>query len=199
MTVSGDPDGVVEIVWTATAPGADVLYRWTAALDAGMESLDFVIETDNTNTVVTMLELDDALAAAGVAIGESATLYHRVHAAVDTVETVGPVSSVTLLRQPPTISEHEALAGGFRIESVYPNPSKSAPTLQLSVPRPSEVEVTVFDVLGRSVLSVTRMLDQNQTLNLATLVPSLPAGIYLVRLDNLHDRERTSARFTIVP
>jgi Secretion system C-terminal sorting domain len=66
--------------------------------------------------------------------------------------------------------------------SIYPNPATSAATLRYSIPRPMEVRIEVFDVLGRRLLSIDHGLRPG-----GEYLQSLPAtnwspGLYLVRI-----------------
>ena len=89
-----------------------------------------------------------------------------------TVEAVFPVDAEA---EPP-----ETL--GTRLE-VYPNPSRGAATVALTLSEPSEVRVVVYDVLGRAVAVLHAGPLGAGEHALAFESAGLPAGVYLVRAE----------------
>ncbi len=85
-------------------------------------------------------------------------------------------------------------SGALALGAPYPNPSYGSAVLPLSLPAAADVQVTVYDVLGRAVAAVHEgpLAAGTHTLSLDTAV--LTAGIYLVRATA--DGFTTAQRFT---
>jgi hypothetical protein len=76
-----------------------------------------------------------------------------------------------------------ALPDAFALQGTSPNPTRGAATLRFDLPEQAEVEVEVFDMLGRSVLSVPAhpvAAGARRSLPLST--DRLTAGLYLYRV-----------------
>ncbi|HLT48159.1 MAG TPA: T9SS type A sorting domain-containing protein, partial [Rubricoccaceae bacterium] len=85
---------------------------------------------------------------------------------------------VTVAAEPGPEPEPE----GLGLE-VHPNPIRGSAAVTLTLARPSEVEVAVYDVLGRrvAVLASERLSAGRHTLALEA--GQLPAGVYVVRVE----------------
>ena len=87
-------------------------------------------------------------------------------------------------------------AGDLALGPAYPNPTASSLTVPYTLARSGEVELAIYDVLGRRVveLATTRQLEgtHTATLNVSALAP----GVYVVRL-RAGDETRV-ARITVV-
>lgn len=73
-------------------------------------------------------------------------------------------------------------ASPLTIDGNYPNPFRDRTTISVSLPEDADVEVVLYDVLGRTVKEVSygRMAGGSQHLSLE--VPGLPSGAYLYRV-----------------
>ena len=77
----------------------------------------------------------------------------------------------------------------------YPNPVGQQATLRYALPERQDVEVRLYDVLGRQVRTVvrgTREGRQEQTLD----VSGLPSGVYFLRLQS--DGQVRTQKLTVV-
>ena len=83
--------------------------------------------------------------------------------------------------------EAPAIAYDFAIESVYPNPFNSTTTLRFTLPQPSPVRLSVFDLMGRSVdhLALSSLAAGAHTLNYDG--SRLSSGVYVFRLETNRD------------
>ncbi len=79
---------------------------------------------------------------------------------------------------------------------VYPNPSRSAATVSLTLDAASEVRVVVYDVLGRVVAVLHAGPLGAGEYALAFETEGLPAGIYLVRVES--GEHRLTDRITLL-
>ncbi|MEM9998289.1 MAG: T9SS type A sorting domain-containing protein [Bacteroidota bacterium] len=82
----------------------------------------------------------------------------------------------------PVANTDDALPSGFAVGEAYPNPTATAATLGVTVAEAQEVEVTVYDVLGRVVLADAVALRAGAEEQIEVGVAGLPAGTYVVRL-----------------
>src|SRR5690606_21554833 len=99
---------------------------------------------------VSHLELDAILDAAGVALGESITLYHRITATDGKEWSASDSRSVVLTRAGAVSSEIEG-PGQFSLHQNYPNPFNPRTTISYSLERAGEVQLTLYNALGRQV------------------------------------------------
>ncbi|MEL6772932.1 MAG: T9SS type A sorting domain-containing protein, partial [Bacteroidota bacterium] len=73
-------------------------------------------------------------------------------------------------------------AKSSRWGELYPNPSSTSATLAVQVAESQEASVTVYDVLGRAVVSGAVALRGGSEERLDVDVSGLPAGTYVVRV-----------------
>ncbi len=69
------------------------------------------------------------------------------------------------------------------IGEIYPNPFSSEATLRLTLPAPQGVRVTLYDLLGRIILSLYEGPSIESQV-VAISGASLPAGVYVVRVES---------------
>jgi hypothetical protein len=86
----------------------------------------------------------------------------------------------------------EAAPSRLAIEAARPNPFADQTTLQYAVPRGGEVQVTVYDVLGRPV---ARLVRQRQEAGVYSVTwdgringADAPPGLYLIAVQSGDDR-----------
>lgn len=95
---------------------------------------------------------------------------------------VGASASVSMIGFGETDAESEAAPSALRLEPVYPNPARGGVSVTFTMPAAGEVELTVFDVLGRPVQTVVRGVRAAGTHSEAVATDGLAAGRYVVRL-----------------
>ncbi|MDX1440226.1 MAG: T9SS type A sorting domain-containing protein [Rubricoccaceae bacterium] len=77
----------------------------------------------------------------------------------------------------------EQMPNGYLLENAYPNPFNPTATIGFAVVRAQDVELALYDALGRKVRSL-----YNGTVEAGTRVEAqvngegLPSGLYLIRL-----------------
>jgi hypothetical protein len=127
-------------------------------------------------------------AVSGLALAQSGSLPLVVVAHAGGVSILDYDALTTGPIEPPVIPEEIAL-------SAYPNPFNGTTMLSISVPTPGTYELSLFDALGREVLSrsVFVSFQLREPLNLSHLA----AGNYVARLSG-HDTQR-SIRLTYLP
>jgi hypothetical protein len=70
----------------------------------------------------------------------------------------------------------------FRIFQSYPNPTRSESTLWYDLPEDVEVEICIFDILGRVVKTVARELQTKGQYWKIILYDDFPNGVYFLRM-----------------
>lgn len=85
---------------------------------------------------------------------------------------------------PPVVDENETLPDDTRLvlRSIYPNPANRTAVVVVQVPRTERIRLVVYNLLGQEV---TRLIDGPVAAGehrLRWSVGTLPAGLYLVRL-----------------
>jgi len=85
-------------------------------------------------------------------------------------------------------------ADTFTLAGVVPNPTTGAASVRFTLPESQAVTVTVYDMLGRTVAT---LFDGTATAGANEVrVPTLTAGVYVVRVDS--PTESATTRFTVV-
>lgn len=83
------------------------------------------------------------------------------------------------------------LPAQYRLSQNYPNPFNPTTTIQFSIPKSSEVRLTVYDILGAEVATlINRELEQGEH-QVGFSGSELPSGMYFYRL---HTGEKTLTR-----
>jgi hypothetical protein len=81
----------------------------------------------------------------------------------------------------PLNAQTTELPKDFAITSIYPNPFNSMTTLQYSIPVAGDVEMTVFDLQGRTLLCNNDNVTSAGTVQRVLDFSSYPTGLYFVR------------------
>ena len=85
----------------------------------------------------------------------------------------------------------------FALDAAYPNPFRETTTFGVALPAPADVEMTIYDVLGRRV---ARLLSGPQPAGRQEVrwdAAGLPSGTYLVRLTT--DTFAATRRVLLIP
>ena len=141
-----------------------------------------------------------------VPLGEAATWYDYTNGrsidrpAGDYTTTLAPgehhiwtnveVGSIRSVSTDDTAAESPVPAG---LQAVYPNPTAGAATVRFKLDAPREVQIDLFDVLGRQVRTVAGQAYPRGTHEVSFETSGLPAGVYVVRYEN-ETRSITVAR-----
>jgi spore coat protein H len=100
--------------------------------------------------------------------------------------TPGGINSVYVGVQDPESGHTPAI---WKLYSTYPNPFNSSIKIIFDAPRSGEVKLGIYDILGRKVASLKRVVDSAGRYNISwnTLNAGntpVSSGIYLIRLEN---------------
>ncbi|GAB5519465.1 MAG: hypothetical protein RhofKO_17160 [Rhodothermales bacterium] len=88
-----------------------------------------------------------------------------------------------------TDAEREVPPHAFHLGTPYPNPTASSAMLRYSLPHATEASVTVYDLLGRSVSTVTEGFHASGTHTARLDASAWSPGLYLVRLRTPHHQQ----------
>jgi hypothetical protein len=187
ITIEGDGETEFTATWSeATDPDDDtVLYSWQLSASPSFDQLiiDMYVGTE-TSFTTDFETVAGILDAAGVAVEGSITLYHRVITSDGALVTTGSASTVVLTRGTLTnVDENLGLPTEFALHGNYPNPFNPTTSIRFDLPQAADVQIQVYDVLGRQVMTMQQTGMQagaNQTLMIDA--SRLASGTYLYRV-----------------
>ncbi len=90
--------------------------------------------------------------------------------------------SLRIVYSVPTASVAPDLPNDLQLEGIYPNPFSERTTIRYRSPGTNPIEVTVFDMLGRSVYSTRTAGLGNRTSEVRLEAGGLPDGAYIIRV-----------------
>jgi GH18 family chitinase len=80
------------------------------------------------------------------------------------------------------VAEGTAVPSGYALEQNYPNPFNPATTIRYRVQAAAHVSVTVFDVLGKPVMTLVDGVKAPGTYSVEMDAHALPSGMYFCRM-----------------
>lgn len=80
---------------------------------------------------------------------------------------------------PTSAEEGEQPGAAFRLQGHYPEPATDTVNIKVELGEPGQVQVRLFDMLGREVATTAFVTDAGAGLNLPVEVSDLPAGKYI--------------------
>jgi hypothetical protein len=177
FSMAGHQDLDISYATRGTASGFDT-QTWSWSTD-GTNFTDFETVTGTNVTSYFLVEVEGPAQLDGVA-----TAYLRVTFDGATTSTGNNrMDNIKFLGGMLSTSDFDKTG-----VSIYPNPVRSGGVVTINTNNSQPLQVTVFDVLGKQVLSRTT---SNNTLN----VSSLKAGVYLVQIT---DNNKTTTRKLVV-
>ncbi|MEQ8525163.1 lamin tail domain-containing protein [Gracilimonas sp.] len=198
VQVTGD----ITVEWSATTDfdGNDVTYEWVLYSADTTEVIVTVPSNDDASESAVTLDfatVDGLLASAGLNVGESADFVWnvRVSDGTDTVAVAEGYSPATdeftplyyrlnLERAMETSGEVETgLPKSFDLKQNYPNPFNPTTNIAFDLPQAANVQLTVYDMLGRKVATLVneRMTAGSHTA--AFDASRLASGMYIYRIE----------------
>jgi len=181
-----DDSGVVTPYYGVAALDRDVVEVSGVFYDAlGSAEQDADIYTYLTTISDDPLLPDDRRTTLGVgpydiAAGESVTVRF---AFVGGANLTDIVANAEVAQGGAVASEETTPAGTYALHSAYPNPFAVSTTLGFSVPEAQQVRLTVYDLLGRRVVTLVDGIVQAGDQQVRLDATNLPSGTYLVRLE----------------
>lgn len=123
----------------------------------------------------------------------------RLYAVINRPGPVGEDDGLYRTVSPVTVASEEAPVAGeaFVLGVPYPNPSQGAAVVPLVLTGAAEVNVSVYDVLGRRVAMLAEGRFEAGSHRLALDTSALPAGVYVVQAA-VGDARAFSQRLTVI-
>ena len=72
----------------------------------------------------------------------------------------------------------------FNITEIYPNPFNSSTKISYSVPSTSNIQVSVFNILGQEIMKLLDLEQLPGYYNINWDASEVPSGFYIIRLEN---------------
>lgn len=187
ILVEGDSTDPFEPAWTSSedTDGDQVLYIWQIALDENFENVVFSENAGTDASIpLTLGTVDGLLAQLGIEAGATATIWHRATATDGSGLNIGSGSSVTLERGMVTSSENgPEIATKVQLDQNYPNPFNPSTTISYTLPQQSDVQLKVYDMVGREVATLINREQPAGAYSLNFDASQLSSGMYLYRLN----------------
>lgn len=187
ITVEGESSTAFEPTWTSSEDTNDdpVVYVWEIALDEDFQSIVYSASAgSNASLPLTIGVVDGLLATLQVDEGSSVTIWHRANASDGSGLNTGAGSSVTLERGVVTSSETDPeVVDEFELKQNFPNPFNPTTNITYSLPQQSEVELRVFDMVGREVATLVNREQAAGSYTVNFDASQLSSGMYLYRLN----------------
>ncbi len=187
LTIQGDPDEILNIEWEASSDpeGDEVSYTWQLARSPGFTEPLMSLDTgSSTSTSVEYGMLAGLLTdEGGLAVGESATFYHRVVADDADDQTAGDPAEVTLTRGQITSTDSPAdVPDTYALAPAYPNPFNPTTTITYSLPSAGYVYLSVHNALGEEVATLVNARRTPGRHSIQWQAAGHPSGTYFYRL-----------------
>ncbi len=100
-----------------------------------------------------------------------------------TTRESNPTNMVTLYWWADVEESELPLPVEWKLEAAWPNPFNNLTNIAYSLPEPSEVNLSVFDINGRQVAELVNGYRQNGSHNITLDANGLGSGVYFVRLN----------------
>lgn len=180
LTVEGEASTPFAATWNAADDRDELAYVWQLSADAEFNTM-LVEQNVGSNLAfeTTFGVVDQLLASADLAIGESITLYHRAIATDGSVATPGEAFEVVLMRGT-IVSSINIDAAGLSMRA-YPTLTNDYVTLELSSNASFDGQVMVSNSNGQ-VTDIQAVQLSSGTTTEQLDVSSYPAGSYQVLL-----------------
>ncbi len=82
----------------------------------------------------------------------------------------------------PTAIAETGIPGPFRLLGLYPNPITTTATIEYELERPTDVRISIYDILGREVDTLPAGLQRTGRQSITWDASNLSRGIYLLRI-----------------
>lgn len=166
---NGNKVGYIYQISPNTEFSGEHLMHISAGTDAGIQ-INFGI-------------LDTLLADIGVDVGTSDTLYHRVLSTDGSLQAQSETKVVVMTRGEVTaISEGNEVPDRTSLYANYPNPFNPSTQIQFSLNTTKEVELSVYNVLGKKVATLIDRQINSGRHSVNFDATGMSSGVYLYRL-----------------
>jgi hypothetical protein len=176
LTINDDAATAFQVSWNAATDANNDLLVYTFQLATDQAFTNLLVNNkvaglsfDTNNAAVNTI-----LANAGVAIGASVTLYHRVIASDGSVSTPSTPLTLVLTRDPALSIDDESIVQF----GVYPNPVNDILNISIESNQSLDLNIALYDMSGRSLYQTNSR--ENDTIPVDFTTYS--TGIYLLNI-----------------
>jgi parallel beta-helix repeat protein len=152
--------------------------------ETAIDNFDEIIQ-QNPNTDVALYREIDALTTA-LLISSDSTLGKRVAGKYYVSGTADYNNKVQNLlknrKSSSTENDNVIIPNEFSLYQNYPNPFNPTTVIRFDIPQPSNVEVTIFDILGRRVKVLVNEVKHPGRYEVSFNANNLPSGVYFYRI-----------------
>ncbi len=153
ISLDGPATNTVSFTWTASIdPDGDPLtYQWQLSATSDFSRILFTSSSQSTlEYKMTYGNLNALLKS--ISAGATASLFHRVLSSDGVNSPIfSAIAKVNLSRNITSSESEGALPQHTQVSQVFPNPFHNKTSIQIDLPKPAEVGVTIYDALGRMI------------------------------------------------
>ncbi len=187
LTLSGPSTILFEATWTEATDANDneLNYIWQLSTDTEFDNLLVNASVGSeTSFTADFATLDAIFEEAGVAIGSTATLYHRVIVSDGSNETISQTRSAIIERGQVTASEDEfdTKPLAFGLDQNYPNPFNPSTSINFTLSETGETSLKVYNMLGQEVASIVNGRLSAGNYSYSFDASQLSSGMYIYQL-----------------
>ncbi len=189
VTIEGSSTSEFTAEWDGVSDtdGDQIAYVWQLSTDASFGSPIANMNVGNsTSASLTFGVLDSLLADAGLNVGESTTLHHRVLSSDGSLMSSSESKAVVVTRGDVVVSipgEGDQLPDEVTLKGNYPNPFNPTTTIQFGLPDAQQVKLNVYNTLGRKVATLANKRYSAGQHTVSFEGAGLSSGIYIYRLE----------------
>ncbi|MBD3165892.1 T9SS type A sorting domain-containing protein, partial [bacterium] len=165
-----------------------ITFAWTESVDPDGDEVGYIVQLSTDPEFGDSTDVD-AGTETSVEIGldvidESATWYWRVKAVDDSdlMLTTYSTDEWSITVDLPVPERERGIPTEWAVHSIYPNPFNPTVNIVVAVPELAQVNVTIYDVLGRQVAQLQNDVMQPGYHYLNWQATGKPSGMYFVRV-----------------
>ena len=185
LSITGSATTMFEATWTEATDENEIAYIWQLATDSAFTNI--IVNANvgaETSFMADFATLDGILADLGVAIGATATVYHRVLVSDGSDQTASEPRSANLERGQVVSNEEENLGTveSFELEQNYPNPFNPSTNIAFSLAEAGNATIKVYNLIGQEVATIANERFSAGSHTVQFDASSLASGAYIYRL-----------------
>lgn len=173
--------------WTDSSDpnGNELTYVWELSAASDFSAVLMAERVSGSSELEVSSEaMAQVLADQGIAQGATGTFFHRVRASDGSRSETSEPQETTMRRGVATDTESSGpVPEHFQLLGNYPNPFNPSTTISFDLPKPADVRVDVFNLLGRRVFTTSSVrLAAGSQLQITLSANDLPSGLYVYRV-----------------
>jgi hypothetical protein len=194
LTLEGKSSTLLQPKWDAGTDRNGLAYIWELAADPAFALVVFRRNVaDALSITLTYGAIDTLLATAGLPVGGSLTVYHRVKASDGSLLTPSAGSSVVLTRG--LVTSSRDLTPGLSEMTVFPTSAEDQINVRIRAEEAIRGQLRISDAWGRT-MAQRQIAFPSRSLSIETFaVDQLPAGTYFLSI--VHDGKVATRRFVV--